>query len=267
MEEIELAVWQVWVLRIVVVLIVCLIAAAISMALQWPVRKLLGATERRKVGGTVFVNLVRVLVWGFAIYFLLTFFGIDANGILGAVGIVGIAVSLGAQQTIANLIGGIIVSLSKMVGPGDWITIQGHKEAKIVDTNWRRTILVDEQGIQFAVPNSEMVSQILEKGHPHYFVIVPLALKTTTPDVEGLLVECEQVVLDRLIEKDIDYEQKRPKAYVTGSSIGTINAEIKIFINRCIDSRSARRVILPVLVELLQERDVLADLEGLRVEK
>ncbi len=242
-------------------LLVCALAALLSRLLQMPLKRLLAADKQHRTSGTIFQNLIRVLVWGTAACIILDIcFGFDAAGLLGALGVVGIAVSLGAQETIANIIGGLIVSLSEMVGEGDWITIDGHKEARVVDTNWRRTILENEDSVQYAVPNSLMVSSLIEKGNPYFIIVVPFSLKVDVPDVEGLLAECEQAILDRQIETGHDFEAMRPKAHVAGASLGAIQAEVKIYANRSADSRTVERAVLPALVNLLQERHALADL-------
>lgn len=233
----------------------------IALAIKWPFTHVLDSDKSGKVGGSIFVNLARILIYGWAICTLINlWFGIDMVGLIGALGVVGIAVSLGAQQTIANIIGGVIVSLSQMIGLGDWVTVQNSKEACVIDTNWRRTTLQDEDGVQIIVPNSLVVSNIVEKGNPYYMIVVPFSLKTSVPDVRGLLVDCEQVLLDAQIADGLDYEAMRPKAHVQGASLGSIQAEVKIYANRKNGSRTVKRAILPALVELLQERDALAEI-------
>lgn len=257
-----IAQWDEFGAKALLTLVVVAVAFAVSRALQHPVKRLLGADERRKVGGTIFQNIVRVFVWGWAVCAVIDIlFGVDLTAMIGALGVVGIAVSLGAQQTISNVIGGIIVSLSNMVGPGDWVTVPGHNEARFIDTNWRRTTLEDENGVQFAVPNSVMVSNVVEKGNPFYMIIVPFSLKPDVGDVAGLLAECEQVLLDVQVENGMDYERIRPKAHVSGASLGAIQAEVKIYANRAYDSRTTKRAVLPALIQLLQEKDALAELE------
>lgn len=248
--------------KVIIAVAVILLAWGLSKTLQRSFRRLLAADERHRTSETIIQNLVRLLVWGTAVCIILdACFGLDAAGILGALGVVGIAVSLGAQQTIANVIGGIIISLSELVGEGDWIVVEGHKEAQIIDTNWRRTKLEDEDGVCYAVPNALMVSSIVEKGHPYFMIVVPFSLKVDTPDVESLLVECEQVVLERQTTTDYDYEQIRPKAHIVGASLGAIQCEMKIYARRTADTRAIERAILPALIELLQKKDVLAELE------
>ena len=248
--------------------IIVLVALAVSRLLQIPLKRVLKASDGRRGAGTIVQNIIRVAVWGWALCAILDIcFGIDVAAIIGALGVVGIAVSLGAQQTIANVIGGLIVELSGMIGPGDWISVDGRTEGCVIDTSWRRTTLKDEENVLYAIPNSLMVSSILEKGHEYYMIVIPFSLKVTTPDVEGLLVECEQVLLDRMVAMGMDYEQMRPKAHVIGASLGAIQAEVKIYPNRTYDSRHVRRAVAPALIELLQERSALADLTVTQVEQ
>ena len=253
--------WEFALGRIIECVVVFVVAFVIYRLLMLPVRKFLVSDEKNRRGGTIFRNIVRIGVSVWAVACILDIlFQIDMAGILGALGIVGVAVSLGAQQTIANLIGGIIISLSDTLATGDWVMVGGAKEAQIVDVGWRITKLVDEDGVDYLVPNSKMVSEIVTRKLPFYTIVIPFSLKTTTSNVKELLVECEQVLLDAQKERGIDYEEKRPKANMTGASLGSIQAEVKLYMDRGIDTRSAEQAVVPSLIELLQQRDVLADI-------
>ena len=219
--------------------------------------------QGRRVGLTIFENILRFIVWAWGACAIADVcFNINMAGIIGALGIVGIAVSLGAQQTIANIIGGIIISLSPNLRIGDWVVIQGHKEGRLVDTNWRSTMLEDEDGLIYVVPNSVMISSIVTKGLPFYTIVIPFALKPETPDVAGLLQGCEQAILDAQKASGTDFEEMRPKAHVAGSTIGAINAEVKLYVDRALDSRSVKRLVLPALIGFLQEKDALATIDA-----
>ena len=248
--------------KIAICLLIAVGAFVLSAALQWPIRKVLAASDSRRGAGSIVKNIIRIMVWGWAICEIINIcFNVDIAAIVGALGVVGIAVSLGAQQTIANIIGGIITELSGTIGPGDWISVDGRSEARVIDTNWRRTTLEDEEGVQHIIPNALLVSSAIEKGHPYFMITVPFALKAGTPNVEALLAECEQALLDRMIATDLDCEQKRPLAHVVGTSLGAIQAEVKLYPNRTQNSRYVKRAVLPALIDLLQERDALAEVE------
>ena len=241
---------------------IVLVAIAIWRALQKPLDKLGDRLGSRKASLTIFKNILRAIIWIWAACAIADLcFGIDMAGVIGALGIVGIAVSLGAQQTISNVIGGIIVSLSTIIRVDDWIVIQGLKEGRVVDTNWRSTMLEDEDGLIYVVPNSVMVSNVVTKGLPFYTIVIPFALKPKTPDVAGLLRECERAILDAQVASGTNYEDIRPKAHVEGTSIGAIECEVKIYANRALDSRSVKRLVLAALIDFLQEKDALAEIE------
>ena len=252
--------WGTIALKIVMAVAVAVIAIVVWHALNKLLKGPDNPDDDRNSGLTITRNIIRVIIWAWAICAVADIvFDVDLAGIIGALGVVGIAISLGAQQTIANLIGGIIVSLSSTMNKGDWIAIQGHKEGRLIDTSWRCTTIEDEDGIQCAVPNSVMVSAAVEKGLAFRPIVIPFALKPATPDLAALLRECEQTVLDAQIASGTDCEGKRPKAHLEGSDLGAIRAEIKVFASRELDSRAVKREILPALFGLLQEKDALAE--------
>ena len=104
-----------------------------------------------------------------------------------------------------------------------------------------------------------MVASIVDKGLAYIPIIIPFALKPATPDIEGLLRECEQVIYDAQVASGTDCEGNRPKAHINGSTLGTIQAEIEIYASRRVDTREVKREILPALYDLLQAKDVLAE--------
>ena len=255
--------WQDIVVKALIAVGIIVITTVVWKALRKSLDKLGDKFEGRRINLSIFRNILRVIVWAWAACAIADLcFGIDMAGIIGALGVVGIAVSLGAQQTIANMIGGIIVSFSTIINVGDWIVIQGHKEGRVVDTNWRSTTLEDEDGLIYVVPNSVMVSNVVTKGLPFYTIVIPFALKPKTPDVAELLRGCEQAILDAQIASDTDYEAMRPKAHIAGSSVGTIDAEVKLYVDRKLDSRSVKRLVLPALIDFLQEKDALATIDA-----
>ena len=253
--------WHLVAIKVVTGVAIILIAILIWELLQKPLNKLGDRLGGRKASLTIFKNILRAIIWIWAACTIADLcFGIDMAGVIGALGIAGIAVSLGAQQTISNVIGGIIISLSTIIKVDDWVVIQSLKEGRVVDTNWRSTMLEDEDGLVYVVPNSVMVSNVVTKGLPFYTIVIPFALKPTTPGVGELLRECEQVILDAQIASGTSFEEMRPKAHVEGTSMGAIECEVKLYVDRELDSRSVKRLVLSSLIDYLQDKDALAEL-------
>ena len=83
---------------------------------------------------SIYINIGRICVWAIGISILLaTCFDIDVSGLVTALGVGGIAISLGFKDTINNLISGVQVTSCKIMEPGDYISV-GDKSGIVVDT-------------------------------------------------------------------------------------------------------------------------------------
>lgn len=112
---------------------------------------------------SIFINIVKVVIWIFAAACVLQpVFGINPTTVATALGVSGLALSLGLKDTIANIVGGFGLMLSKVIQPGDIISIQGIT-GTVKDINWRNTIVVDRTGNEMWIPNSVLNTTALEK--------------------------------------------------------------------------------------------------------
>lgn len=119
---------------------------------------------------SIYLNIARFTCWFVGIAILLaTCFRIDITGFIAALGVGGIAVSLGFKDTIANLISGVQVTSCKIMKPGDHVEI-GKYTGIVKDTSWRHTILEDMYGEDIIVPNSIINSNSIVKLQPFSYV-------------------------------------------------------------------------------------------------
>ena len=84
---------------------------------------------------------------------LSTCFRVDVSAAITALGIGGIAISLGFQDTLSNLIGGLQVSLLRIIKPGDNIEV-GSSTGVVKDITWRHTTIRNGAGEEVLIPNS-----------------------------------------------------------------------------------------------------------------
>ena len=75
------------------------------------------------------------------------------TGLLGAAGIVGLAVGFAVRDTVENFIASVMLSLRQPFRPNDFVDIEGSKGAVIRLTS-RATILLDPDGNHVRLPNS-----------------------------------------------------------------------------------------------------------------
>ena len=81
--------------------------------------------------------------------------GIDIGPALAAAGILGLAISLGAQTLIKDMIGGLTILLEDEYRVGDYVKI-GTVSGEVEGITLRRTDLRDAEGRLFMVPNGDV---------------------------------------------------------------------------------------------------------------
>ena len=136
-----------------VTLVVAVVAAAVACHLVTRVLRR-GLDQSRLPSVSIFVNIVRVLVWSFAVMSVLEpVFGIRPTAVVAALGVTSLVITLGMQDTVSNVIGGLGLMLGKVVQPGDKVDVSGFR-GTVTDVNWRSTTVVDRAGNRNVIPNS-----------------------------------------------------------------------------------------------------------------
>lgn len=133
---------------------------------------------------TVFVNVVRVVVWAIGLSMIMRYvFGVDVNGMVAALGVGGIALSLGLQDTISNFIDGLQMSLMGTVAPGDHVEVRDRKGV-VRDVTWRTVSIDTANGQTVIVPNTVLNDSALVKLPPEEKIIVPVSLYKNFDSIE-----------------------------------------------------------------------------------
>ena len=83
--------------------------------------------------------------------------GFPIGSIVAGAGLVGLTISLAAQESASNLFSGIVILLDKPFSIGDWITV-GNVEGEVIDINFRSTRIRTFPNALVIVPNSSLVS-------------------------------------------------------------------------------------------------------------
>lgn len=139
-----------------VAVVVALVAQRVVVRLM---RRVLDATELPSA--SIFINLVRALLWALALLSVMQpVFGVDPSGFITGLGVVSLAVSLGMQDTVSNLVSGITIMASKAVKPGDQVTV-GDVTGQVTDVTWRSTTVRTRGGAVQVIPNSVLSSAAL----------------------------------------------------------------------------------------------------------
>lgn len=157
---------------------VLIVTAIVSYIVAKGLRRLLMHDEVALPSSSIFVNIARATLWILGLCVVLsTCFGIDVSAAVAALGVGGIALSLGFKDTVSNLIGGLQVSLMGLVVPGDNIRV-GTSSGVVEDVSWRQTVVRNVDGRQIIIPNSVINTVALEKLPPATTVKVAVSVAT-----------------------------------------------------------------------------------------
>jgi small-conductance mechanosensitive channel len=144
---------------------------------------------------SIVVNIVRIVVWGVAICFVADVcFNINMTAVVAALGVGGIAISLGFQNTLSNLFGGVQITLTRVVKPGDNIKV-GTNQGVVQDVNWSYTTMRNANKETVIIPNSLIASNAVVHLPPPERVSVPLVASCDLSDTEGLAKSIQDAAL------------------------------------------------------------------------
>jgi small-conductance mechanosensitive channel len=115
-------------------------------------------------------TILKVTVWIIAIVMVLSTLGFNIGTILAGLGIGGLAVAMAAKESLANILGGIMIFIERPFTLGDIIKIGSLPVAKVVDMTWRTTRLLDTFNYYMNVPNS----QVAELSIQNYTKSIPI---------------------------------------------------------------------------------------------
>lgn len=166
---------------------------------------------------SIFVNLTRVTIWvtGTAMV-LQPVFGINPTTLVTALGVGGVAISLGLKDTIANVIGGFGLMLGRVIQPGDLVTIQG-VTGTVHDITWRQTVVRTRSGDMMVIPNSVLNTAALTKLTPASEGMSTLEFTAKASSDPSAI---SQDILDRVTKAtaDVTLEGQPPLVKFTGFS-------------------------------------------------
>ncbi len=102
---------------------------------------------------TVFAVVIAIA----AGFMILTEIGVNVTPLLATAGVAGIAIGLGAQSLIKDMIGGLFILMEDQYNKGDVVKVAGIA-GLVEDVTLKRTVLRDLDGIVHSIPNGEITT-------------------------------------------------------------------------------------------------------------
>lgn len=145
--------------RIVHAFLVILIARLIIWIITEIVLRNVYSNRKIDQGSSFAINqLIKYVIYVFAIIFALDIFGINMNILLGGAAALLVGIGLGLQQTFNDLISGIIILFERSVSVGDVLNVDG-TVGTIKKIGIRASTVETRDSVSIVVPNHLLVTE------------------------------------------------------------------------------------------------------------
>jgi small-conductance mechanosensitive channel len=142
-----------------VIVSVTLWAAGLSSSLLQMSAAARGTTGAPATGAIRYALRIAVLAVGLLV--LLDTLGISVAPVLTTVGIGGLAVALGLQETLSNLFAGMQITVAGNIRVGDFVKLETGEEGYVEDITWRSTRVRTLPNNAVLIPNSRLAQSVV----------------------------------------------------------------------------------------------------------
>ena len=113
-------------------------------------------------------DLLAGLIYLAALFAIVSYvFDLPIQGLLATSGVVAIILGLALQSTLGDVFSGIVLSFSRPYRPGDWISVEGGTDGRVIELSWRATSILTARRDLAIVPNSTIAkSKIVNVSSP-----------------------------------------------------------------------------------------------------
>jgi small conductance mechanosensitive channel len=131
----------------------------------------------------------RVVIWVMTLFMVLGALGLQLGPLLAGAGVVGLAISFGAQSLVKDVLSGLFILMENQFGVGDVVRLEGVSGA-VERMTLRVVVLRDVHGVVHIVPNGEIkkVSN-LTRGWARVVLDVAVAHKEDPDQVMAVMLD------------------------------------------------------------------------------
>ncbi len=201
--------------------------------IRWFLRRVRSRALARGHGGTGSLmllgeRLVKAAVFVMAAFLILSILGFNMSTALAGLGIGGLAIGFGAQQTIANLFGGVSVLGDEVIRVGD-VCRFGDRTGTVEDIGLRSTRVRTEERTLLAIPNGTVatinVENLSRRDKMLFKTVLALHLDTSTDHLRSVLSE-----IRRVLESNPKIEAPTSRVRLIELTPTSINVEVVCYV-------------------------------------
>ncbi len=144
-------------------------------------------------------NVAQITVFALGVYFLFLAWNIDVTAWLASAGIVGLALSFAARDTLANLFAGVSILLDAPYKVGDFVNLDTGERGMVTHVGLRSTRLLTRDDIEITIPNGVIAAGkiVNEAGGPNerHRLRIPVSAAYGS-DIDEVIATLDRVAAD-----------------------------------------------------------------------
>ncbi len=156
-------------------------------------------------------NIIRLTVYSIGVLIILDDLHISIAPLLTALGVGGLAIGLGLQETLSNFFSGLQILAARQIQVGNYVRLSTGDEGYVEDLNWRATVIRTLSGNHVIVPNKNIASLIVtnyERPMPEVSVSMNVGVDYSSDldKVEAVTIEVARDVQKTVAGAKRDFE-------------------------------------------------------------
>lgn len=171
--------------------------------------------------------IVRYVVLGFALLFVLNTFGVQTTSVVAVIGAAGLAVGLAVQGTLSNIAAGVMLILFRPVKLGDFVDVGG-KMGTVKSLNLNFTELSDISNAQVIIPNAQVWGNVIT----NYSTNPTRRAEWTFGVGYGAnLAQAEQIIRDTIMSDPRSMTEPEPFIQVNNLGDSSVDFLVRVWVD------------------------------------
>ena len=189
----------------------------------------MGSSSMRDTMKSFFVRLAKFLVICLGIAAVFQEWGFNVAAVLGSLGLVGMAVALGARDFIANLFAGLTIFLDRMFEKDNWIRTPD-VEGIVEDIGFRATKIRRFDKALVTIPNGKLAGEALvnfsRMTNRRIYWTIGVEYRTTQDQLRGIIHDIGEYVK---ASGDFELNPSKTKTFVFVDAFGSSSINVMLY--------------------------------------
>ncbi len=202
-------------------------------------------------------NLLTFVIYGMGIIIVLQYCGISIAPIITAMGVGGMAMALGMQDTLANIFSGIHLIISKQIKLDEFIKLSTGEQGRVTDITWRYTTIQSLMGNVVVIPNKNLAGSIITNYNRPIMDItikipIGVAYDSDLDQVEKVTLE----VANKVMEDATETSEIAPKVLFHTFGDSSINFDVLLHSTRFDNQNDLKHAFIKALTKRYREEGI-----------